>query len=565
MKIGAKITAGFLVVILIMAISAGLSYYLMEKIQMRNAGLQKTELILMEKTNRLAYNSAMKTAALRAYLLNGQSSALDEYNNLDKEDDAIIAELISKAISPQGKQMAQEVKRLDDAYQKIFFDKALPLHRAGNAVALVELMKNEAGPAAAGWRSKIEEYIKFREKQIDQGFSDADDIAENAQTAVLIALVVALVVGLMISWRLNAAVARPLRLAAAYLERLADRDYTVVISAGSLQRRDEIGDLARAMNAMIGNMQEILRTLAQSSEQLAASSQELTASAGQSANGAANVAASSEEIAAGLQTVSASAQQITASAENVGANLNQISHNAATGNQVAKTVEQQAVGLQQSAQGSRRSAVELYDDISKRVVQAIADARIVDEISSMAASIATIAGQTNLLALNAAIEAARAGEQGRGFAVVAEEVRKLAEESAKAVGGIQDLTKKVQAAIGVLVGNSDELLQFINGTVRKDYDAFVNVGEQYKKDADSFLHITGEIGDKLHQVSEEMGEINKAIEAVAATIEESATGTQVISRGTGDVSQSLEEITRAAGVLAETAASLNQVVVRFKI
>lgn len=565
MKIGAKITAGFLAVLLVMAISGGISYYLLNQIKVMSDIQQDDILPRMEKTNKLAVDSGYKVAAARGYLLTGRDSFIDDYNALDKEDEAIFQELINKAVSVQEKELAQAVRTSEDNYRKIFFDKAVPLRKAGKVDEAIGVMANEMAPTATETRKKINEYSKFREKQMDDSFEAAQGAADRAKVTVVVFMILALIIGCGIAVKITRAVAKPIGLAAGYLDRLAQRDFTVTITERSLARTDEIGDLARSMRTMILNMREVIRTLASSSEQLAAASQELTANAGQSANGADTVASSTQEISAGLQTVSASAEEITASTENIGANLNQISHQAADGNQVAQGVERQALGLQQNAQSSRQSAVSLYEDINKRVVQAIADAKIVDEISNMAASIAAIAGQTNLLALNAAIEAARAGEQGRGFAVVAEEVRKLAEESAKAVGGIQDLTKKVQSAIGVLVDNSNELLLFINGTVRKDYDAFVNVGEQYKKDADAFLYTTSEIGNKLQQVSNEMEEINRAIESVAATIEESAAGAQVAAKGTGEVSRSLNEITRSATVLATTAADLNQIVVRFKM
>ena len=202
------------------------------------------------------------------------------------------------------------------------------------------------------------------------------------------------------------------------------------------------------------------------------------------------IAASTEEISAGLETVSASTEEVTASSENMGANVHQVAQIADEGSKVAKAVEQQALSLQQDARTSSDTANSMYEGISARVTKAIDDAKIVNEISTMASSIAAIAGQTNLLALNAAIEAARAGEQGRGFAVVAEEVRKLAEESARVVGNIQELTQQVEAAIEVLVNNGNDMLQFIDGTVKKDYAAFVDIGQQYKKDADSFLSVT---------------------------------------------------------------------------
>ncbi|SMD05264.1 methyl-accepting chemotaxis protein [Sporomusa malonica] len=386
-------------------------------------------------------------------------------------------------------------------------------------------------------------------------------IASIRNQAILIAGVAILLAGIFMYF-IAGRMTKPITRLAEAATKMAEGDLTQTVQITS---NDEVGQLSIAFNTMGTNLKNIIQQMKKNAELLAASSQQLTASAGQSANAANSVAVSTQEVSAGLQTVSASAEEITASAENVGANVMQITQNAAQGSQVAKGVEQQAINLQQNAQASRQSAVDLYDDISKRVIQAIADAKIVEEISTMAASIAAIAGQTNLLALNAAIEAARAGEQGRGFAVVAEEVRKLAEESAKVVGGIQNLTKQVQGAIGELVGNSNELLQFIDQTVRKDYDAFVSVGQQYKTDADSFLNITTDIGMKLQQVTGEMNEVNRAIESVAATIVQSASGTQDVSQSIVSVSQELDGINRAAKALADTAAGLNQMALQFKV
>lgn len=78
--------------------------------------------------------------------------------------------------------------------------------------------------------------------------------------------------------------------------------------------------------------------------------------------------------------------------------------------------------------------------------------------------------------------------------------------------------------------NSHELLNFINKIVRKDYDAFVNVGQEYKRDADAFLRITSDIRGKLQHVTNEVNEVNRAIESVASTIVESASNTQDVSK-----------------------------------
>lgn len=118
-----------------------------------------------------------------------------------------------------------------------------------------------------------------------------------------------------------------------------------------------------------------------------------------------------------------------------------------------------------------------------KLSKAIEDTKSVDEINKLLEAILDITDQTNLLALNAAIEAARAGEAGKGFAVVAEEVRKLAEESSNTAGQIQKITETVVSSVKELANNSQQLLDFMNVNIVKDYDDFVWTGDSYSNDA----------------------------------------------------------------------------------
>ena len=123
----------------------------------------------------------------------------------------------------------------------------------------------------------------------------------------------------------------------------------------------------------------------------------------------------------------------------------------------------------------------------------------------------------------------------------------------------------MQDAIGILVGSGNELLHFIDNTVKKDYAAFVDVGQQYKQDANSFLSVTSGIGARMQQVLAEVTEVNKAIESVASTIVQSANGSEEIAKGTSDASCGIDTMKASADQLTIMAEELNHEVSKFKL
>ena len=517
--------------------------------------------------------------------MRGQSRAVEaltlEFINpaLPKAEEAILLKELQERAQECDKLWSDYLKIKHDSYEKERtpkYEEALKGWRdsrvkvleraaAGQKAEAYLYYKQNAAPHIDKLNTLLKELADYNAKVSDE--VEAQNEKDSAFAAkLLIAIpVLTAIVFLLLGFWLARMIARPLTAATRRLEIMADGDYSIDIEKAFLARGDEFGTMAQAFDKLNRSMRGMIRQVSQTAGQLNDASRELVTVAQDNSATMQQIAASTEEISAGLETVSASTQEITASSENMGANINQVSSTADEGVKIAKTVEQQALKLQQNAHSSSDTAHTMYDDISARVTKAIEDAKIVDQISTMASSIAAIAGQTNLLALNAAIEAARAGEQGRGFAVVAEEVRKLAEESAKVVGNIQELTHQVQNAIGELVGSGNDLLRFIDGTVKKDYAAFVDVGQQYKKDADSFLEVTSGIGGRMQQILTEVMEVNKAIESVASTMVQSANGSEEIAKGTSDASRGIETMKGSADKLAEMAEELNREVARFKL
>ena len=413
--------------------------------------------------------------------------------------------------------------------------------------------------------ANLKELSEYNEEQADQANQAAKAASAAATTFILgmaaIALVASILSGLIISRRISHSIG----IAANYATAMSTGDFSADIPQEYLDRKDEIGDLARAFGELTRGMREMIRNIAADAQEVSSASEELAASGQNIAANMQEVSASTEEISAGMEEVSSASEEISASVQEITSALAEVNSGAETGHENAQEIGQRALKVQQNAEQSQQSAIAMYEDIHQKLVQAIENARVVEEISGLAQNIAGIADQTNLLALNAAIEAARAGEQGRGFAVVAEEVRKLAENSASAVGSIQSLTRQVQDAIDTLIGHSNELLHFINEDVVSDYSLMVDIGKQYKTDSDFVSALTENASQNIKQVLEAMTQINQAMEATAATLEQSTACSQEVARGSQEAAQVAVEIGAASQKMAESAEQLNQLIQELKI
>jgi methyl-accepting chemotaxis protein len=478
--------------------------------------------------------------------------------------------------------MKNELSSYDSGFQKVYV-----LIRAGKIKTT-----QQANDAISEYKDQIHKMEKAAQELADETNkrmdAQEDTVKKHTARTVTIMLLIALLSILLtigISIVITRSITAPIQQIADTAEKIAagelDHD-------AAMERKDEIGHLADSF----GNMIAYLKGMAKTAEEIAEGDlrsevrpksekdvlgnafhgmmsglrsivTDVRSGAEQMSSASAQIAATSEQAAKNNETAATGVEETTSTMHEMSANIQNVAKSsqsqASSVTETSASVEQMVTSIQRVA-GTVKQFIELSqktkkaveaglesvdrslkgtDEINRSIVKSAdtiaALGSRVEDIGKIVDVIDEIAEQTNLLALNAAIEAARAGEQGMGFAVVAEEVRKLAERSAK---------------------STKEIAELISG-IQKESQEAVKLMEKSTQLVEKGVDMSRQVSDTLKAIEGNVGEVDKYSKEIGAATQEQSSGSTQIAKAAESLREITHEITSAT---EEQASAAEQIV-----
>lgn len=494
----------------------------------------------------------------------GDANAIKEsvvvLKELETEFDEYIKNHESYDLTDTMKQSFVELGSYSDDYEAaisntISFAQAGDLQKAMASVSEVEKYRVELSGI-------LDQLISDSQIAADEAYKNSEEYYSQTMGTMYPFITFGLIYSISIGLALSLYISHSIKKGLKFAEALGEGDLTYSIAS---RNSDEMADMIKNLDKAKEKIRNIIKGVATQAEEVSSYSQELSATIEELNCNFDSIDENTTYIVKNIQEINIITGNLSTTITEVDNGVGLLASNAVNSSEEAIQIKSRATTTKNQGIESRMATDRIYEEKEKNIRSAIEKGKVVEEINVIAKSIANISEQTNLLALNAEIEAARAGEHGKGFAVVAEQVKVLAEQSASYVKNIQNVVIGVEDAVHNLSNNSKDVLEFIGGRVKKDYNLLVETGKVYEEDAAYVSDLSQSIASMTQELSASTEEISEVVQLIAGNIKVTSDNATGILTNIDDVMKSMDQVAEMAQKQANVSEQLNIAIKEFKL